>query len=107
MVQKGLGKGLHYRGGRIIVPQQYMEKLKGVPVLLGHERCASSQFGPAGTVIICAVHGYHNAAAILADGRYYFGCRDCIETECDVTAARTEPNPRGPFVQIKTEEQSE
>jgi hypothetical protein len=81
-------------------PQAYIERLKARPVLIGHERCAASQFGTDGTFMMCSVHSYTVAQNILSRGRYYLGCRECIETQCQVTAARTEPKPRSIYVDV-------
>src|SRR6267378_5254667 len=84
-----------------LVPYAHMEKLKKTPVLIGHERCASSQFCDTGTLIICASHGHGWAQNILRAGTHYQGCRDCIEELCRVVPAKTHTRPRGPYVDIE------
>jgi hypothetical protein len=79
------------------MPRLYVEKLKKAAVLIGHERCAAMEYGPDGTIIMCAVHSHGLARSILTDGRTYQGCRECIEEHCEVVAARTEDHMRGPW----------
>lgn len=82
------------------MPAAYMERLKKVPVLIGHERCASSSFCDSGTLIVCALHGHGLARRVLLNARYYNACRDCIEENCQILEARTEDKPRGLFVDL-------
>jgi hypothetical protein len=83
------------------MPHAYFEKLKQTPVLIGHERCASSSFCESGTLIVCATHGHGLARNILHNGRYYLGCRECIEEQCQVVAARTEEKARGVWENLR------
>lgn len=92
MVQKG--KGLRF------MPKAYIEKLKQIPVVIGHERCASSNFSDSGTLVVCAEHGYGYARVVLHKGLYYNGCRECITMYCKVSSARTEEKPRSIYVDI-------
>jgi len=88
-------------GGRMEkMPQAYIDKLKHVPVLIGHERCASSQFMDGGEVLICVIHAYSLARRVLHNGKYYNACRECIEENCQETGAVTEEKPRGLYENI-------
>ena len=84
------------------MPALYMEKLKSRPILIGHERCAASQFGAEGQVVICAYHMYNKAAAVLHNGKTYFGCPKCIEESCPIVEARTEDKARGLWENLET-----
>jgi hypothetical protein len=85
-----------------LMPHSYFEKLKTVPIVIGHERCASSQFTGAHTLVVCALHGHRHAQKILHLGRYYLGCRECIEDNCPTTWAKTEEKARGLWENLET-----
>lgn len=79
------------------MPQVYLDKLKAKSVHIGHERCASSNFADAKTLIVCAIHLHREAVSVLYNGVMYSACPLCIQEFCSIVEAKTEEKPRGYF----------